>query len=248
VELRDSVWTPPAVSYLGSDPRFVFTGDAWGTVYAVDRQSGEVVWTRDLFSAIRTLAVKGGLFVGTEGGEVYALDEQDGRGRWRRKLGAAIEALSCSQGVSVYAGTFGGALRKLGGGLHAGTTRWESESVSAHSALVYTGQTVYANDGTGVVAANYRTGETEWTAGDDLFCTPAAAGNTLYVGGKKTLYAYKLDGGFGVDDVRFAPTRWTTELDGSIHQVTVADGAVFATSDGDGSADGRTAIYAVESA
>ncbi|QCJ46121.1 PQQ-binding-like beta-propeller repeat protein [Haloprofundus sp. MHR1] len=245
-EERWSVETDAAASTvptLDHDGELFFVGDSDETIYAFDTGTGEERWRRSLFgSASRFVASVGVLTVGTEGGEVYALDPYGERGYWRTKLGGAIQALAVTD-EDVFAGGFGGPLARLGSGALAGAPRWESDAVSAHSSLVVTYETVYGTDGSGLAAVDAASGETRWTAGDDYFSGPAAAGDTVYVGGENRVDAYAMDGGVGVDDVRFGAKRWTADVEGGVQEgLAVADGAVFALT----TTEDSSRAYAIE--
>ncbi|WP_224334101.1 PQQ-binding-like beta-propeller repeat protein [Haloprofundus halobius] len=222
---RNALSTPT----LGYGGRTLYVGDDHGTVYALAAETGEEEWRRDVFGPVTRLVADGpALIVGTEGGEVYLLDAYGERGYWRTKLGGAVQALAVKN-QDVFAGGFGGPLARLQSGAFAGTPRWQSDAVTAHSSLVVTDDAVYGTDGSGLAAVDARSGETRWTAGDDYFSGPAAAGDTVYVGGDGRVDAYALDGGVGVDDVRFGAKRWSADVEGGVQEgLAVADGAVFA--------------------
>ncbi|WP_224448912.1 PQQ-binding-like beta-propeller repeat protein [Haloprofundus salilacus] len=248
-ETGEELWTAETDASAATVPTLdrhgeaFFVGDSDGTIYAFDAESGDEQWRRNVFGvATRLVARHGVLTVGTEGGEVYALDPYGERGYWRTKLGGAVQALAVKNS-DVFAGGFGGPLARLQSGAFAGTPRWESDAVTAHRSLVVANDAVFGTDGTGLTAVDAASGETRWTVGDDYFSGPAAAGEILYVGGESRVDAYALDGGVGVDDVRFGAKRWSFDLEGGVQEgLAVADGAVFALT----TTEDKSRAYAIE--
>jgi outer membrane protein assembly factor BamB len=137
----------------------------------------------------------------------------------------------------VYASAWGGDLYRLRDGLHAGRTDWTNgDGGTSEGGLVVADDVFGVNLG-GLTAVGRRSGETSWTVDTgneyDLTAAPAAAGDTVYVGGEDALIAYELGGGLGVGDIRIEPSRWRYELGSpAAAGVAVADGAVFVATAG----------------
>jgi outer membrane protein assembly factor BamB len=216
------------------------------TVTLFDRERRTVRWSFDVFGRVTCLVARDPLvYVGTEGGEVYAL--YDGEGLWRRKLPGKITALATGDGSGdVFAGTFGGGVFRLRTAAHAGRTDWHAErGPVAHGAFVVAGDRVFGTDLSGMDALRADSGRTAWTVEGELGVPPAAAGDTLYLGGDSGVSAYDLGGGFGVEGLRIGAKRWSFPFEGGVRGgVTVADGAAFAV-DGGGE-DGESRLRALE--
>ncbi|MHA2610278.1 MAG: outer membrane protein assembly factor BamB family protein [bacterium JZ-2024 1] len=88
VQLNDESRTPPAVSREG----IVFTADLSGTVWAVDTQTGRVLWTKLLDNDVAgsPIIAGGKVFFATLGGTVYAFDPLTGQELWTFSTGGAI--------------------------------------------------------------------------------------------------------------------------------------------------------------
>ena len=223
----------------------LFVGDDEGTVYRV-ALDGDVEWRAEVFGSVTRLvaAHTDGAIAGTAGGEVYRL--YDGRGLWRKRVPGKVTALSLADGDGPYVGTFGGGVLRLKGGAHAGRPRWHAEDGPvAHRAFAVAGDGVFGADMAGITRLDRRTGERDWRLEGDHGAAPAAAGDTVYVGGEDAVTAYKLGGGVGSGGSRVDPRRWTHDLGGrSAASVAVADAAVFVPVHG--GKDGRTELVALE--
>jgi len=120
-----------AVGPVGSSPVVreggrCYVGTRDGRIVAVD-PGVEVAWSYDLFGEAIELTLRAPTLVaGTAAGEVRALDDADGPGGelWRRKVGGKVVALVQDDGGDVRVSAFGGKLRRLADGAHAGSDRW----------------------------------------------------------------------------------------------------------------------------
>ena len=237
---------------LVDDP-VLYTGNRNGLLFRHDPETGDITWQTDLFGEIRAFGYRAGqLFVGTGSGEVYAFAESgEGRDRpgemWRRKVGGAVGSiLPDEEGVLVT--TFGGPLRCLQSGAHAGTTRWTVPASMANVAPV-------GADGWFVTAgydslASVREFDRKvgWKIGGRYDATPpVAAGDTLYVSDGEAVHAFALDGGTGIGEFRVGAKRWTHRTPGiATEGLAVADGALFVACSTGESDD--TGLYCLEPA
>jgi outer membrane protein assembly factor BamB len=234
-ENRADINVPPVPDYIRAEEWesiVVATGD--GVVHYLDIETQEPRWTFEVYGRISRLVTRGNVvYVGTDGGEVYAL--YDGEGLWRQKLPGKITALAVQHdGGDVFASTFGGGVFRLRSGAHAGRTAWHAEDGPvAHEAFVAADGRICGTDLADATVLDERSGDVQWEVDGDFGVPPAAAGDTLYLGGETGITAYELGGGFGLDGFRFGGKRWHYSFDGSVGSgVTVADGAVFAVDSG----------------
>lgn len=232
------------------DDPVLYAGGENGRLLRLDAKSGDVTWRTDLFGTISAFGYRfGQLYVGTYGGELYAfsdtVDGVDEPGEmWRQKIGSAVESiLPTGEGVLVH--TFGGPLRCLQTGTHAGTARWTVDEKLANSAPVYAEYTVFTAGYESLSALRDYDEKTKWRL-DGRFdaAGPVAAGDTLYVSSGDAVHAFALDGGTGAFGHRFDAKRWSHSTP-AVEGLAVADGAVFAACEGSKESD--VSLYCLES-
>jgi outer membrane protein assembly factor BamB len=164
----DRVWSLPlfgqwsvrpyAASRLAEDQGRAYVGTREGRVYAVDADSGGMLWTRDVGARVAAGPVvdddKGQLYVGTDEGEVLALAADDGSEIWRQEVSSQVIAQPRVAAGMVLLRTADGflwALRTSDGG-----KRW-SFSVQAPSLVLRGGGQVAFHDGLAI--AGFSNGE-----------------------------------------------------------------------------------------
>jgi len=242
VETPERVQAPVAAM---RDWNALFVGDEAGNVYRV-ALDGTVEWRTEVFGPVTRVVSDAiaGPYVGTAGGEVYRL--YDGRGLWRKRVPGKVTALAHGDGGGPYVGTFGGGVLRLQDGAHAGRPRWHAEEGPlAHRAFALAGDGVFGSDMAGISRLRRRTGDRDWRLEGDHGSAPAAAGDTVYVGGDGAVTAYKLGGGVGTGGSRVDPRRWTYDLgERNGGHVAVADGALFVPISG--GEKGPTELVALE--
>ena len=103
----DSFVATPAV-----DDERLYVGSKSGTFFALDRLSGEEVWTFDTGSGFRGSAsiVGDTLFVGDLSGQLYALDSETGSELWRFELDGPITTTPVVVDETLYVATENGGL------------------------------------------------------------------------------------------------------------------------------------------
>jgi outer membrane protein assembly factor BamB len=170
-----------------------FVGDDTGRVYQINFKSGNVKHTVDVFGKVTTLAYRRTLLVGTYGVEVYSFydDGQRLQALWRRKVGGAVTAIAVPDGA--YVATFGGPLYRLSSGAFAGSSKWEHECGATN--LAATAHDVVGTNAATMRVLDARTGNKKWRFDNASQCSPAIAGDTLYVGTRKGIEAYALNSG-----------------------------------------------------
>lgn len=210
----------------------VYAGTGNGGLLRLDAATGEVTWRADVFGAVSAFGYRASqLFVGTRGGEVYAFYDRGGERApsegWRRAVGSAVEALAPT-GEGVVVESFGGPLRCLADGAHAGSTRWTVDAERANSPPVRARYTVFAAGYGEVAALRDHDAHVRWRhRGRFDAAGPVAAGDTLYVSDGDAVRALALDGGTGLAGFRFGVERWSHPVP-DVEGLAVADGAVFA--------------------
>lgn len=217
-----------------SEPYLVAGTDS-GALFRLDPQTGKQTWQRDLFGTISAFSFKPPyLYVGTVGGEVYAFnttedgDTPPGEG-WRRKIGSAVRTLlPCSEGLAVH--TFGGPLRLVQSGAHAGTTRWTVSSKWANAAPIHANYIFYTAGYKGLTAVRDYDTKKKWRVDGRYDATgPVAAGDTMYVSNGSAVHAFAMDGGSGIGSIRTGAKRWSHPTPAkAVEGLAVADGALFA--------------------
>ncbi|MCO8246569.1 MULTISPECIES: PQQ-binding-like beta-propeller repeat protein [unclassified Haladaptatus] len=250
-DVEDINTSPHLVAGEHVSPSKLFVGTENGKLLKLDLKTGRILRRTDLFGEITTMAYRLPiLYVGTSSGEVYALFER-GTDRpfgeqWRRKVGAQIQGLvPTSEGILV--DTFGGPLRCLQDGAHAGTTRWKVPAKQANSAPVYGNYTVFAAGYDSLSAHRDYDKKTKWRYNGRFDrADPVAAGDTLYVSSGDAVHGFALDGGIGMEGYRYDAKQWSHSTSLAVEGLAVADGALFvACRPGKGES---TALYCLESA
>ncbi len=256
VKTGEKAWSLTDAGYIDGSPHLVagdqfphpklYAGTGNGKILRLELKTGEILRKTDVFGGITTMAYwPSVLYVGTTGGEVYSFLERDvdrplGE-RWRRKVGAKIEGMVPTS-EELLVDTFGGPLRCLQTGPHAGTTRWKVPAKQANSAPVYGDNTVFAAGSDSLTAHRDYDTKTRWKhEGRFDRAAPGGAGDRLYVSDGDTVHGFALGGdGSGSEADRWShPTPSATGL-------SVAEGALFVACEG--SMDGDASLYCLESA
>ncbi|MFC6943039.1 PQQ-binding-like beta-propeller repeat protein [Salinirubellus sp. GCM10025818] len=222
-----------------------YVGTRDGGLVALDAGTGEVAWSYDLFGEVVELTFRlPTLVAGTTAGEVYALYDSDGpRELWRRKVGGKVVALARTGGDALVS-AFGGKLRRLANGAHAGSDRWANrDGGTAQGGLAVAAGLVFGGNGGGLTACDVRGGETAWSAPGRFAAGPAAAGDTVYAGREGEVIAFAHSGGVGVGGLSVGRKRWSHPVSGTpLEGLAVADGAVVAVTGGGEEGPPRTYV------
>lgn len=162
------VWTASVGSGTGKqhlriepalDGRRVYVADWVGRVYALDADSGEILWERNVEQPVTgaTAAGAGMVVVGTKEGQVISLDSGSGEQRWVAAVSSEVLAPPAVAGDVVVAQTIDGKVYALA--IADGKRRWvytRSEpplSLRGTSAPVVAGELVLAGFASGKLAA-----------------------------------------------------------------------------------------------
>jgi outer membrane protein assembly factor BamB len=248
----DRLWTyganpgsyvSPVVGYEG---RGVFVGGQ-GHVTRINRETGRLEWTRDLFGNVReTLATRSPLvYAVTEGGVLYALSEGDGEGYWRVDLPAKSSTPPTVVSGTVYVGCFDGRLYAVD--TDRASVDWSTDIGGfAKGGIAVADGTVYADGGRRIHAVDAEDGTTRWShpVGSAADHTPVVVDDTVYSTGDR-LYAFKPEGGLTDGRIRADATRFTTPFAGGYAgPMSAADGRLYLGVN-DGSGDGLSTTHLV---
>lgn len=153
---------------LDGDTLYAAASD--GTVMAIDKNSGDVVWERDLQDETISGAVGlggGRILLGTRDAEVIALDQSNGEELWRSAVSSEVLVPPQSDGEIVVLQTVDGRLIALEA--DSGAQRWIYEStvppltLRGSSTPVISGNRVLAGFSNGMlVSVNAENGTQQW--------------------------------------------------------------------------------------
>lgn len=217
-------WTFPIDGVAGTPrpvaaSRRVFAHDMDSTFYAVDPETGEGVWSRDIEDPSGSPAVADGVVVVIRHGEVVAVDAEDGSDLWAGPEGHAGHFWSSPV---VHAGIayvpFDLSLFALD--LRDGSVRWKhttGHETTGTPGLV--GDTVFYGDAdTYLYALDAATGEERWR-----LKTGGAIGTNVSVVDDAVFFATSAGTAYGVGR-KTGTVRWKQPVDGDI-RVVGTDGA-----------------------
>ncbi|MBY8965804.1 outer membrane protein assembly factor BamB [Algiphilus sp.] len=236
----------------------LFTADADGRVYALNRENGDVIWRADT-----DLALSGGptvegdqVLVGSRDAELVALSRADGSELWRTTVSSEVVAPPASNGETVIVRTVDGRVAALSAG--DGSQLWATKrtvpplTLRGLSAPVIVGRIVISGLETGrLVAQRLDDGEPVWTqavsvpSGRSELERIADIDAPLLVEGS-TLYAMSYGGDVAALDVYSGDVRWRRAIrtysggavseDGERLYVTDEEGSVWALETSNGAA------------
>ncbi|MBO2928356.1 outer membrane protein assembly factor BamB [Metapseudomonas otitidis] len=127
------------------DGEVIYAGDVEGLVVAMDRMTGDKLWTKELDLPVSGAvgAGYGLVLVGTLKGEVIALDASNGEERWRARVNGEVLAPPATNGDVVVVQTQNDTL--FGFDASTGNQRWIYENTPAVLTLRGTGAPVVTN-------------------------------------------------------------------------------------------------------
>jgi len=157
-----------------------------GTVWALDRRNGRLLWHRWIGSPVESSPVVSHDvdYFGAWNGVVYALDLRTHRIRWRYSSGAKITSSAAVVGGTVYIGNYGGrllALRERSGRVRF--TAGVNGRIYGTPAVAYGRVFVPSSDGNSLTAFS-RTGAQQWTihTGSYVYSSPAVWRGRVFFG------------------------------------------------------------------
>ncbi len=195
-------------SYLASDDikgsaaqagKLIVFGDYSGTIHGVNATTGKRVWRnrvgKRLYGGPAISDGRG--VIGDVGGAVIAFNPRTGRQLWRHATGDYVYSSPAIANGVVYIGSFSGRFVALD--LRTGGVKWSFNAggrIGGSATVV--GENVYlatlarrgGKDRT--FALDVRTGRVVWRGADGRYSPAVAAGRTLFIVGRTSLYAYDM--------------------------------------------------------
>jgi outer membrane protein assembly factor BamB len=195
-----------------------------GTVWALNRRNGRLLWHRWIGSPIESSpVVQNGIdYFGAWNGNVYALDLRTHRVRWQLSSGAKITSSAAVVARTVYIGNYAGRLLAI-----AARTGRHRFSVSVNGRIYGTpavalGRVFVPSSNGNSLTAFSRSGARLWTihTGAYVYSSPAVWGGRVYFGSYNgVLYCVA---------PRSGRILWTHASGGSISAApTIVDGVVY---------------------
>jgi outer membrane protein assembly factor BamB len=226
-----------------------------GTAYALDADSGKVLWERSLgrLNASSPAYSKHRLYiVNLVPGHIVKLDAKTGKIIWKHSLPGRAESSPVVIGRTVYFGCEDGNLYALS--TISGNVRWATQlGGPVKSAPAYYGGTLYVGDYGGYMnAVDAKTGKLKWQSGSlgqgfgtsgQFYSTPAVAFGRVYAGNNDDrVYSFDIKdgtlawsystGGYAysgptVSTTRHSPpTVYIGSFDGNIYALDAKDGSL----------------------
>jgi outer membrane protein assembly factor BamB len=227
-------WAVPTVPGTSPSPivagGLVFVAPADGIVRALDRSTGETVWSTDtggqMQAGFAPTYSKGVLFVGNGVGHVLALDARTGQVIWDAHPGDVVDSDPVVSNGRVYVGEATGGSTDQGYALDASTGATEFTMdfpLNDSPALAYGLVDTSYKFGGQVVALNALTGTVAWdnSFGGEIVDTdsPAVANRTAFAGVVERLWS--------IDD-QTGHVNWHVPAGGSIDSApAIANGVVY---------------------
>jgi outer membrane protein assembly factor BamB len=212
------------------------------TLYALDPETGEIVFTTQAGGGSSPAVADGTVYVGG-GGSITAIDAETGTREWTfTEPGGRVESAPAVVNGTVYAGSHDDSLYAVDAA--TGTENWafQTGDIVRSSPAVADGTVYVGSDDGFVYAVDAATGAEEWafeTSAESIFgepdnrvsSSPVVASNTVYIG-NDGYYVYALNATDGTE-------RWSYVTNFDVGATpAVADGQVYA-----GSVDGT--LYAL---
>ena len=202
----------------------LYTGSGDGSLYALDAETGEEIWSAGGFGQLEsTGAIAGDVIVaGGYGKLVQALDRRNGNLLWTYKTGYAMQGSPLIVDDRVYIAT-NQAVYALG--LQSGQLIWEVATGNEDAfmgAPAYQDGTIYTTGGRLLLALDGETGRELWRVEkEEQFLGLSIANQLVYVGNwDRHLYAF---------DQSTGEERWKFEANGEIwFAPAVNDDVVYA--------------------
>jgi outer membrane protein assembly factor BamB len=212
-------YNDPVTSSPSLHGKWVIFGCRDGNVYALERETGETLWTlkTPLGIGASPLVFSGQVVVADYGGNVSAVDAQTGTSRWQRKLPDRVVSSPSATNDRLMVGCYDGYAYCLS--LADGTTLWKRKTggrIRASTAATAGKFFVASYDGY-LYALAETTGEVEWRyqVRGSLASSPILYDDLVVIGAPDgaVLAVNKVDGSL----------RWKYQTDGAVKSSPVAE-------------------------
>lgn len=138
-KIRNSIRTSPA-----TDGEILVIGSDNGSILALERLTGTLVWTYQASSSVLVSPVVIGtkVIIGSFDGSLYCLDIRDGKKLWGHQGGSSIFSSVAATRENVFVGFADGSLRNLS--METGNEKWRFQAKSViNSPPLLSGKTLY---------------------------------------------------------------------------------------------------------
>ncbi|HWE60532.1 MAG TPA: PQQ-binding-like beta-propeller repeat protein [Chloroflexota bacterium] len=216
-------FVPPVVS--------LFAGSQDGTLYALNEQNGDYVWSVHTGGAVSSPTVfEGTVYAGSFDGTLYAVDAQTGSVRWRFTTRGAVSAPAAANGL-VYFGSRDHGVYAVDA--QRGVLRWRRGTGGDVGAPAIAGATVYVRSTDHFLyALDVRTGAVRWRfdTGGPFTGGPVVVAAGLVYAGTEDGRIVALDAGTGKLRWQFSAPGGSGGLPASLTVGAVANGLLYAGS------------------
>ena len=193
---EQALWGRPVV-----DETNVYFGSMDHKLYALNMESGKLVWSSELDGAILgaiTLGENGLLYAGTLGDNVFALDSSTGKTVWEVALSSRVWSAPAVGNGNLYVGDQAGKIVSLNA--DSGQENWnlQPDGPVLGSPLVLQNQVIFGTESGSLLALD-ADGKIAWSQAitGKLYSTPVLAGDLILVApveGDYTLIGLGLNG------------------------------------------------------
>jgi outer membrane protein assembly factor BamB len=187
----------------------LYTGSGNGTLYAVNVQTGEKIWSADGFSQLENSGAVAGdtLVIGGYDQRMRALDRRSGEVLWSFNTVFPVQASPLIIDDGVYVAT-DHALYALD--LLTGKLQWQTPTGNEGAYMgppAYEAGIIYTTSGKSLLAVDSTSGKEIWRSEhSDMFTAPAVANGLIYVG--------NFDGYFYAFDQKNGTEKWKVHSGG----------------------------------
>lgn len=188
---------PQELAGAATDDRRIFLGSDDGDFYALDADSGEVLWEREIGAvSTRPVVERNRLYVATKRGELLCLDALGGDEIWRHRTGSPFLEPPVLGDERVYAASEGDEVFALD--RQSGEVEWRYEdereaelSLHGHAGVTLDGDELFTGFSSGaLVSLDIESGEPRWSANlasglarfGDIHTTPEVRRGRVYAG------------------------------------------------------------------
>lgn len=219
----------------------LFLGGLDGTVYALDTNSRQQLWTATTGDSIRASPVvaDGTVYVATTGGTITAYDQVGGTEQWSKTLGASVVGTPAVSDPALFVADRAGTLHALR--LDTGESAWtfDADAEILGAPTLGTSRVFVATDSGTIYAISQVSGERDWdgTVPDSVVASAALLDGSLYVADREgTVTVFDADTGteewqYSTGETIIADPAVTEETlylattDGTVEALDLVDGS-----------------------